>query len=203
MMRLLLRTIAACLSAYAFAWIILEQLNVSESVQAIAFVFWLATWTVLELLALWRKKKPFPLLLTHLRYAPMAVIAFFLISVTSFYQSMILHSKWKIRQYVYSNASPASPPSLELHNDHRGWCGNGYSAAIYALYADTAAEGFESTDPAVRARSLQASIEVYDWLNGVDDGPFPRLIERASSDPDPTIRKIAAGFRGEAYGFEK
>lgn len=48
------------------------------------------------------------------------------------------------------------------------------------LYADTAAEGSRVLIPAVRARSLQATIEVYDWWNGVDVGPFPRLIEQAA-----------------------
>jgi hypothetical protein len=116
---------------------------------------------------------------------------------------MIVHSRWTIRQYAYGSASSQSPTSFELHNPYRGWCGNGHSATIYALYAATAAEGFDSSDPAVRARSLRASIEVYDWLNGVNDGPFPQLIERAGKDPDPLVRRIAASFRDGTYGSDE
>lgn len=202
MMRLFLRITAGFLSAYAFVLFgsIFWWLHISENFWVTILGGWLAAWVILETITIWRKQISFPRLLTHLRYAPIATFIFFLVTVLAYDEAMILHSKWSIRQYMYSNASPELTPSLELYNNHRGWCGNGYSAAIYALYADTAVEGFESSDPAIRARSLRASIEVYDWLNGVDDGPFPKLIEKADNDPDPMVRKIAADFRSEAYG---
>ena len=191
-MRLLFRIIAGFFSAYAF--VLLNSIFWWLRIFEIALIGWLISWIVLELITVWRKKNPYPRLLTHLRYGPVIIFIFFVVTVISYDQVKILHSKWMIRQYVYGSASPEVSPSLELHNNHRGWCGNGYPAAIYALYADVAAEGFESSDPAVRARSLRASIEVYDWLNGVDDGPFPHLTERARNDPDQLVRSIATDF---------
>jgi hypothetical protein len=160
---------------------------------------WLISWIILEVITSWRKKNSFPRLLTHFRYAPVATFIFFLVTVIAYDQAMILRSKQSIRQYVHGSGSPEASPSLELHSNYRGWCGNGYTAAIYDNYADTAAEGFASSDPAVRARSLRASIEVYDGLNGVNDGPFPHLIEQARIDPDPLVRRIAAEFRAEPF----
>ncbi len=204
-MRLFVRIVAGFLSAYSFVLFgsVFWRLHLSDNFWTIVLRAWLVAWIISEFVTACLKLNPLPRLLTHLRYAPIAIFSFFLATVLAYDQAMILHSKWKIRNYVYGDASPGISTSLELHNNHRGWCGNGYPATIYALYADTAAEGFESSDPAVRARSLSASIEVYDWLNGVSDGPFPELIGRASKDPDPMIRKIAAEFRGEAYGFDR
>lgn len=202
-MRLLLRIIAGFLSSYSIVLFgsVFWRLRLSESFWLIVLSSWLVAWIVLEIVTVCRKQNPTPRLLTHLRYAPIAIFLFFLATVIAYDEAMILHSQWKIRNCVYGSTSLECSTALKLHNTDRGWCGNGRSAAIYALYADTAAEGFESSDPAVRARSLSASIEVYDWLNGVRDGPFPELISRASYDPDPLVRKIAADFRGEEYGF--
>ena len=188
-MRVLFRIIAALLSAYAIVFF--GAIWRSGALWVIVLSWWLISWAVLELI---NKENSSSRLLTHFRYAPVATFIFFVVTVSAYDQVMILHSKWTIRQYVYGSASPEVSPSLELHTNYRGWCGNGYTASIYALYGDVAAEGFESSDPAVRARSLRASIEVYDWLNGVDDGPFPHLIERARNDPDPLVRSIAVDF---------
>ncbi|MFN2510117.1 MAG: hypothetical protein ABR568_01590 [Pyrinomonadaceae bacterium] len=203
MVRVFLRVLAGFLSAYSFVLFgsIFWRLRLSEESWVDVQRAWLIAWIILEVVTACLKQNPFPRLVTHLRYAPIAIFFFFLATVVAYDQTMILHSKWKIRHYVYGNASPEIPASLELHNNHRAWCGNGYSAAIYGHYADTAAEGFESSESAVRARSLSASIEVHDWLNGVNDGPFPELIRRASNDPDPLVRRIATDFRGESYGF--
>ena len=196
MLRLLFRIIAGFLSGYAFVLFnsIFWWLHVSDNHRITVLSAWLISWIVLELIAAWRKKNSFPRLLTHLRYAPVATFIVFVVTVLAYDGVMILHSRSTIRQYVYASASPEASPSFELHNTNRGWCGNGRPATIYALYADVAAEGFESSDPAIRARSLRASIEVYDWLNGVDDGPFPGLIERARNDPDPLVRRIVTDF---------
>ena len=190
-MRVLFRIIAALLSAYAIVFFGATFWR-SGGLWVIVLSWWLISWIVLELIT---KENSSSRLLTHFRYAPVATFIFFVVTVIAYDQLMILHSKWTIRQYVYGSAPPEVSPSLELHTNYRGWCGNGYSASIYALYGDVAAEGFESSDPAVRARSLRASIAVYDWWNGVNDGPFPHLIERAYNDPDPLIRRIADEFR--------
>jgi hypothetical protein len=197
-MRVLFRIIAAFLSAYVFVLFGSIFWHTSE-LWLITLGAWLISWMTVEIITSWRKKNSFPRLLTHLRYAPVAVFIFFLVTVIVYDEVMILHSRWMIRQYVYGSVLPETSPSLELHSSYRGWCGNGYTAAIYDDYADTAAEGFASSDPAVRARSLRASIDVYDGLNGVHDGPFPDLIERARNDPDPRVRKIAADFRAEIF----
>lgn len=200
MMGLLIRIVTGFLSAYSFVLFGSIFWRHHSEFWIIALSAWLVAWIVLETVTACLKLNPLPRLLTHLRYAPISILLFFLAAVLAYDQAMIVHSRWKIRNYVYGTASPKISVSLELHNNYRGWCGNGSSATIYALYADTAGEGFESSDPAVRARSLSASIEVYDWLNGVSDGPFPELIARASNDPHPLVRKIAAEFRREAYG---
>ena len=156
---------------------------------------WLIGLVSLEIVWLWRKRKPFPRLLSHLRYGPVAVLIFSIAITLSFDAVMIEHSKYVIRSYVHGRSNPESIVDLKLHNDYRGWCGNGYTAREYYLYAETAAEGFSSPDPAVRARSLQASVAVYDWLNGVDDGPFYPIMDKAVRDDDPLVRAIAADFR--------
>ena len=189
-MRVLFRIIAVVLSAYAIVLFGLIFWR-SGGLWVIVLSWWLISWIVLELIT---NENSAPRLLAHFRYAPVATFIFFVVTVIAYDQVMILHSKWMIRQYVYGSASPEVSPSLALHTNYRGWCGNGYSASIYALYADVAAEGFESSDPVVRARSLRASIEVRDWINGVNVGPFPHLIERAYNDPDPMIRRIADEF---------
>jgi hypothetical protein len=81
-----------------------------------------------------------------------------------------------------------------LHNTDRGWCGNGRAANQYLLYGDTAAEGLSSPDPAVRARSLRVSLQVYDWINGVHDGPITQHIKEAEQDEDPLVRQLAGRF---------
>lgn len=197
-MRLLFRILAGFISAYVFVLFSSMFWRVS-GFWMITLGVWLVSWITLEVITSWRKKNSLPRLLTHLRYAPVATFIFFLAVVIAYDQVMTLRSKRIIRQYVISSASPEKTASLELHSSYRGWCGNGYTAAIYDDYADTAAEGFESSDPAVRARSLRASLEVYDGLNGVHDGPFPQLIERARNDPDPLVRKIAAEFHADRF----
>ena len=189
-MRVFFRIIAVVLSAYSFVFFGAIVWRIGD-LWIVVLTWWLISWIVLELIS---KENSSPRLLTHFRYAPVATFIFFVVTVIAYDQVTILHSKWMIRQYVYGSASPETSPSLELHNPYRGWCGNGVSAAKYAIYADAAAEGFESSDPAVRARSLRASVEVYDSWNGVDYGPFPQLIERADNDPDPLVRRIAAEF---------
>ena len=161
---------------------------------------WLVVWLLCELIVYRRGSSgKRSLLLLHLRYAPLAIYVFFLISRLPAEQLMIEHSRWQITRYVYSDAPPQVDPKFELYNDYKGWCGNGFAAHEYWLYGETAAAGFESDDPNVRARALQASWVVYDWLNQTSDGPFVRVLRKARVDPDPLVRKLAADHCSEMY----
>jgi hypothetical protein len=160
-------------------------------------VVWVIALVTLETMWLWRKSKPFPRALTHLRYAPLATAIFVLIIILTFDAVMVQYSKHQIRDYVYGNTPPTEDVFLDLHNTDRGWCGNGRVANRYWLYGDTAAEGFSSSDPAVRARSLRVSLQVSYHTNGVDEGPFPHLIEQAAYDLDPLVRELATEFLRE------
>ncbi len=154
---------------------------------------WVIALVALETIWLWRKSKPFPRALTHLRYAPLATAIFVLIIILALDAVMVQYSKHQIRAYVYGNTPPTEEVSLDLHNTDRGFCANGRVANQYWLYGDAAAEGFSSSDPAVRARSLRVSLQV-SYPNGVYEGPFPQLIRRAAQDEDPLVRELAAKF---------
>jgi hypothetical protein len=155
---------------------------------------WVIAFVALETVWLWRKSKPFPRTLTHLRYAPLAILLFFLAITIVFDAALVQYSKYQIRAYVYGDTPPEQEITFDLHNTDRGWCGNGRSANQYSLYADTAAEGLSSPDPAVRARSLRVSLQVYDWINGVHDGPVTQHIKQAAQDEDPLVRELATKF---------
>jgi hypothetical protein len=155
---------------------------------------WVIALVVLETVWLWRKSKPFPGALTHLRYAPLAIFLFFIAITLIFDAAMVQYSKHQIRAYVYADTPPEQEVTFDLHNTDRGWCVNGRLANQYWLYGDTAAEGFSSSDPAVRARSLRVSFQVSYSSNGVDEGPFPQIIKRAAQDEDPLVRELAAKF---------
>lgn len=115
---------------------------------------------------------------------------------------MVQYSKYQIRSYVYGNTPLEQEIRLYLHNTDRGWCGNGYSATEYWLYAETAAEGFSSDDPKVRARSVRMSLQTYDWLNGVEkDSPFPKLIRQAANDENPLVQQMANEFLKDRKDF--
>jgi|SRR6266850_1358250 len=168
--------------------------------------FWLAflgVWVIalvaLETIWLWRKRKPFPRALTHLRYAPLAIFLFFITITMVLDAAMVQYSKYQIRAYVYGDTPPQQQVRLDLHNTDRGWCANGRLASQYWLYGDTAAEGFFSSDPAVRARSLRVSLQV-SYPGSVYEDPFPQIIKRAAQDEDPLVRELAAKFlhEGEA-----
>ncbi|HEY0079134.1 MAG TPA: hypothetical protein VGB73_10845 [Pyrinomonadaceae bacterium] len=170
------------------------------SFRALMFVSWLAVWLLCEVASRHRSSASRSRWVSHLRYAPLA-IACFAAAFTLFNDGAgIQYSRWQITRYVYGDASPqAEMPPLELYNDHRGFCGNGYSAHEYWLYGDAAAAGFESADPQVRARALRATAMVYDWLNGSEDGPFIEILFKAESDPDPYVRQLAASYKAELW----
>lgn len=190
------RLVLGCISFFTLAAIIwkIGGLGLPDLFWYIILGFWLCGLAVLEINLMWRDRNPLPRILKHLRYGPIVVMLFSSLVVIAFDQAMIGYSRYEIRSYVYGNTSPDIEVRFELYSDYRSWCGNGYTANEYSNYADTAAEGFSSTDPAVRARSLRVSIAVYDWLNGARYGPFPALIEMAEFDEDKTVRKIADEF---------
>lgn len=154
---------------------------------------WVIAFVALETVWLWHKSKPFPHTLTHLRYAPLAIFLFFLAITMVFDAAMVQYSKYQIRAYVYGDTPPEQQVTLDLHNTDRGWCGNGRLANRYWLYGDTAAEGFSSSNPAVRARSLRVSLQV-SYPNSVYEGPFPQIIKQAAQDEDPLVRELATKF---------
>jgi len=168
--------------------------DLAFKIQIITAALWIGLWAILEV----RNHARFPLptakILTHLRYGPVAVFAFYFVTVLAFDLALIQYSRWKIISYVYSDAPVTEMPAFDLHNNYRHWCGNGMVAQEYALYGDTAAAFIDSGDPATRARALQASMSVYDWLNHPGNGPAIEAVKKATADPDPMVRDIAANY---------
>ena len=160
----------------------------------LAGLLWVAAWVSLETLARRRPPRQRPRLLTHLRYGPVAVLFLSVAAVVATDQMLIQYSRWQIVSYIHGDAPPREPPSFEPYNNHRGWCGNGMAAHEYALYGATPAAYYDDSDPAVRARAVQASAYVYDWLNHPGDGPSVEVLTKAKDDPDPLVREIAAEY---------
>ncbi len=158
---------------------------------------WLAAWAFLEILARRCSQRQRPRLLTHLRYGPVAVLLLSFAAIIVFDAMLIQYSRWQLVSYIHGDAPPQEPPSFDLHNNYRHWCGNGMAANEYALYGATPAAYFDHSDPAIRARALQASIYVYDWLNQPGDGPSIDVLRKAANDPDPLVRKIATEHQSE------
>ena len=203
-LKILGKIILGSLSFLAFVGIIrsLFLLPIPAIVWWAILVFWFVALISLEIVWLRHEREPFPRLLAHLRYAPIVIFSLFLFITPIFDAAMVQYSKHQIHSYVYGNTPPEQEFRLDLHNTDRGWCGNGYSATEYWLYAETAAEGFSSSDPKVRARSLRMSLQTYDWLNGVEENtPFPKLIKQAAQDEDPLVRQMATEFLKDRKGF--
>jgi hypothetical protein len=158
---------------------------------------WLLTWLVLELFARRHSVRQRSNLLTHLRYGPLAILVFSIAAIIGTDQLLIQFSRWEIVNYIYSDISPRETPSFRLHHNSGQWCGNGMAATEYANYGETPAAYFDNPDPAVRARALQASIEVYDWLNHPGGGPSIEVLKKALNDPDPLVREIAVKYQAE------
>lgn len=181
---------------YEEDWYSYYVLKLKFSVAAL----WMATWALLELRNLTRAGWPTPKLLTHLRYGPIAIFVFSVATILASDFLLIQYSRWQIVRWIHRDAPVTERPALKLHNNDRGWCGNGRSATEYDLYGDTAAAYIDDPDPATRARALQASMYVYDWLNNPNDGPSIAALKKATSDPDPMVRNIAAEFNAELSG---
>jgi hypothetical protein len=171
--------------------------DLAFKVRFITAMLWMATWAFLEFRSFRRVGQPAPRLLTHLRYGPIAIS---ILSVATIFASdflLIQYSRWQLVRWIHSDVAVTEKPSVRLYSDYRGWCGNGMASYEYDLYGDTPAAYIDDSDPAVRARALQASMYVYDWLNNPNDGPSIAALKKASSDPDPMVRQIAANFTAE------
>ncbi len=160
-----------------------RKATISRFLEWTTFVGWLLVWLGTEV-RLSLTQKTHTRALTHLCYGPLAVSFLFLTIVLSYDNLMIQHSRWKVRQYIHSGSAPTLRPELYLHNDYRGWCGNGFSQRLGELYDDIAVEEFKNPDPQVRAHALQASLAIFDL----------ELLAKAHRDEDPVVRKIAADF---------
>ncbi|HKR12564.1 MAG TPA: hypothetical protein VJT15_10930 [Pyrinomonadaceae bacterium] len=184
-----------CWSEYCEAqWYWYDDL--AFKIRIVTIVIWILLWALLEIRSFRRFPQRAPRLLTHLSYGPIATVFFFIVAVLATDFALIQYSRWKIVSYIHSEVSVIEDASLKLHNPDRGWCGNGRSATEYYIYGDTAAWYIDDPDPAIRARSLQASIEVYDWLNHPAAGPATDALKKSLADPDPVVRGIAEKFKG-------
>ncbi len=168
--------------------------GLAANVRAVTIVLWMILWGFLEIRSLKRLDWPIPKLLTHLRYGPVAILVFSVATILASDFLLIQYSRWQIVRYIHSEAPVTETPSFNLHNNYRGWCGNGFSATEYDLYGETPAAYIDDPDPATRARALQASKSVYDWINQPKYGPSIAALEKAAWDPDPMVRDVAAKF---------
>ena len=168
--------------------------------KVLAGCLWIIAWACLEVMAHRRSGRQRPRLLTHLRYGPLATLLLSLATIIISDMMLIQYSRWQIVRYIHSDAPPQERPEFDLHNNYRHWCGNGVAANEYALYGETPAAYSDDPDPAVRARALQASIYVYDWLNHPGDGPSIDVLRKAVNDSDPLVRNIAIEYQSELLG---
>jgi hypothetical protein len=144
----------------------------------------------LEVLALFDRQLAHSRLLTHLRLGPLVVTFLFAAIVLLFDNAMIEVSKYKIRSYVFESGNSIMPPDIVLHNNDRGWCGNGVSATREYLYFDSATEGLSDDNPYVRARSLRMMANVNDFLNGPDPRYY-KYLQVSCVDADELVSSTA------------
>lgn len=207
-LKILAKLALGIVSFYALVTIIRSYWlsQVPGEIWSLLLAFWIAAF--LEILWLRRKQKPFSGLLSHLRTAPLAILLSFSAATgltllfnamteqkaETYYEAInIEHSKHKIRAYIYGNTPPEQEVTFYLYNDVWG-CLNGMLAREAELYNETAREGLTSFDAAVRARSLRASIQVYDSLQGGDVSFLQTVKLLASEDEDLLVRQIAMKF---------
>lgn len=166
--------------------------DLSLKIRALTGGLWMASWAFLEIRYRRRLTKPIPKLLTHLHYGPIAILIFSIATILASDALLIQYSRWQIVRYIHSDAPVTEPPALKLHNNYRGWCGNGYVANIYYLYSGTSAAYLSDQDPAIRARALQANVYV---SSGFDDS----ALKKAETDSDPMVRDVAAKLAAELF----
>ena len=188
-MLLLLRLCCATLSACIVVLYIRPALG----------ALWMISWAFLETRSGIRPGQRIPRLLTHLRYGPIAIMVFTIATILASDFLLIQYSRWEIVRYIHSDAPATEEPSFKLHNNYRSWCVNGSGAHQYELYGDTPAAYIDAQDAATRARALQASMKVYDWINMPNDGPSIDALKKAATDPEPMVREIAAKFSADLF----
>ena len=185
-----------CWSEYCQAQLYWYE-GLDSGIRVVTVVLWMALWMFLELRSRRRFPWPGPRLLSHLRYGPIAVL---LIAFAGSYATEIAwiqYSRWQIVHYIHSDAPLTEHPSFRLYNNYRGFCANGMSANEYELYGDVPAAYLDDPDPATRARALQASMYLYDWINNPNDGATIGALRKAAADPDPMVREVAAKYSAE------
>lgn len=174
------------------------DLNLSETIN---FIFLLlsvvtgVTYLVFEIRS--AIGKPSYRILTHFRFGPIAIAAIFTILLITFDYAMIEYSKYKLSQYVFNSVNSVTKPDLTLHNDYRGWCGNGFWSRENSLYFDTASSGITDENEFVRARSLLASSKVNNWGNG-GDRRFDKALYNACSDRSEVMRDVAESILSDS-----
>jgi len=176
-------------------------LRISDEPYYVA-IGWTMVWLMVEVVFILRRQSTPSRLLTHLRWGPIAVMLIAISTVVTFDQVKTYRSKHQISQYVYYGLPGEEiAGKLDLYSNYRGWCGNGMFYAIYDTYIDTAAEGFDSSDPAVRLRSLKVSHEISTLDH---DQRFDRLLNRAVEDDDPVVQALACEYQsrlGRDHGY--
>lgn len=129
-------------------------------------------------------------LIRHLKQAPYILFLTFLLGIVSYHYISYRLSVYQITDYIYSGKSVSEKPNFDLHLFFRSFCGNANSANRYYLYANAASIGFDSPDPNIRAKSLLASLYVYDGLNYPNNGPFFIVLKHAKEDSSPIVQKV-------------
>jgi hypothetical protein len=176
-----------------------EKISPFFSVFTVIFFVWIISHFVLEIAAYFKKQNTISYWLKHLRYAPTAVLIFSIFITISFDMGMIANSKRQIRNFVYDDSQPIEYPEFALHNDYRGWCGNGYISHRSYLYLDTATEGLNNENPQVRARALLMTYKVADlFFNGTDREQFDEVLRKSCLDSSSIVVKTAEDVLKEA-----
>ncbi|MBI4855116.1 MAG: hypothetical protein HY819_25215 [Acidobacteria bacterium] len=161
-----------------------------------AFLFCL--WVSVYVLAVFLVKSLTPLtskLLLHLRYAPLMSFVFFLVTMIAYDNLMIECSKYQLRKYIRNSTYSYQYPMehLNLYNNYRGQCGNAAMGYYIWLYGETVIKEFDSSNPEVRLRALQTSIDLYTW-EGSCEKPFITLLEKASQDTSLSVKTLVQRY---------
>ena len=169
------------------------RFDTREQVVFILFASFVTLHLVLEFLTYSSPKLRLPKTMSHLRYGPAAVMSVFVVAVIVFDATMIELSRYRIKSYVYNGSSVVTEPDLDLlHNNDRGWCGNGLAATYENLYYPTASAGLDDPDPAVRARAFLAAADVRDFLNG--SPRFTAHTDLACGDESEVVRSTVERY---------
>ncbi|MCU0237936.1 MAG: hypothetical protein MUC29_00710 [Pyrinomonadaceae bacterium] len=177
-----------------FKW---EKFEILELFFQSVFFLWLGSQLILEIVNLFKKSYQINRILNILRYTPIvSYFLAFLFIVPSFDAMMIQYSKQQIRNYVLTESNKIEKPDLYLHNDYRGWCGNGYEPRENELYIDTAIQEFDNAEPKVRARTLLITAKISNSIfhSSEDKDFFQNMLKKACADSSEIVVKTAESF---------